>query len=134
MKNKREKIYSKFDGKCAYCGSNIDISEMHVDHIIPKSTFSFHMETKHKIPKFLEHLKVADVNHQDNLFPTCSVCNLYKLNFSLEDFRTQLSEIIDYLENRSRRYRLAKRYNFVETKEIKPIKFYFEHEEENRNN
>lgn len=128
MKINRKEIYSKFKGRCAYCGHQIKIEDMQVDHIIPKSTFSFHMETRHKVPSFLSHLQNGDVNHIDNLFPTCNICNLKKLNYSLEDFRQELNETIDKLENHSHTYKMAKRYNLVETKTYSPIKFYFENE------
>lgn len=134
MKIDRNKVFEKYKGKCAYCGKDIDMKELQVDHIIPKSTFSFHMQTRHKVPSFLSHLKEGDVNNIDNLHPSCSVCNLYKLNFSLEDFRNELTSLMDYLENKSRKFKLAKRYNFVESKEVKPIKFFFEYEQENRDN
>ena len=29
----RMAVYNKFDGHCAYCGCEIDISDMQVDHI-----------------------------------------------------------------------------------------------------
>jgi len=134
MKINRNIIYNKFKGKCAYCGHKIKIGDMQVDHIIPKSTYSFHMETKHKVPTFLSHLTIHDVNHLDNLFPSCQVCNLRKLNYSLEDFRSEVGELVNILENKSQTYKLAKRFNFVTTKKVKSFKFYFEHEQENRNN
>lgn len=134
MKIERELIHSKFNGRCAYCGNKIKIKDMQVDHIIPRSTYSFHMETRHKIPSFLTHLTISDVNHIDNLFPTCQVCNLSKLNYSLEDFRTELNELMNILENKNHTYRMAKRYKMVSSKRPKPIKFYFEHEQEDRDN
>lgn len=134
MKINRDIIYNKFKGKCAYCGHKIKIGDMQVDHIIPKSTYSFHMETKHKVPVFLSHLTTYDVNHVDNLFPSCQVCNLRKLNYSLEDFRSEVGELVNILENKSQTYKLAKRFNFVTTKRVKSFKFYFEHEQENRDN
>jgi len=134
MKINRDIIYNKFKGKCAYCGHKIKIKDMQVDHIIPKSTYSFHMETRHKVPTFLSHLTIYDVNHVDNLFPSCQVCNLRKLNYSLEDFRSEVGELVNILENKSQTYKLAKRFNFVTTKRVKSFKFYFEHEQENRDN
>ena len=31
----RQRVYDKYDGHCAYCGREIKMSEMQVDHIIP---------------------------------------------------------------------------------------------------
>lgn len=134
MKIDRNIVYSKFNGKCAYCGYKLKIHDMQVDHIIPKSTYTFHMETKHKVPSFLSHLTHQDVNHIDNLFPSCQVCNLRKLNYSLEDFRSEIGDLVNILENKSQTYKLAKRFNFVSTKQVKSFKFYFENEQENSNN
>lgn len=134
MKIERETVYSKFKGRCAYCGNKLNIKDMQVDHIIPRSTYIFHMETRHKVPSFLMHLTILDVNHIDNLFPSCQVCNLSKLNYSLEDFRSELNELMNILENKNHTYRMAKRYKMVSLKKSKPIKFYFEYEQENRDN
>jgi len=82
----------------------------------------------------LSHLTEQDVNHVDNLFPSCQVCNLRKLNYSLEDFRNEVTDLVNILENKSQTYKMAKRFNFVKTKRVRSFKFYFEHEEENRDN
>ena len=134
MKIDRNLIYLKFNGKCAYCGHKIKICDMQVDHIIPRSTYVFHMQTRHKVPFFLSHLTMDDVNHIDNLFPSCQICNLRKLNYSLEDFRTEVNELVSLLESKSQTYKLAKRFNFVKEKKVKQFKFYFENEQENRDN
>ena len=134
MRIDRDLIYCKFNGKCAYCGHKIKIGDMQVDHIIPRSTYSFHMQTRHKVPSFLSHLTINDVNHIDNLFPSCQVCNLRKLNYSLEDFRNEVNELVEILESKSHTYKLAKRFNFVKAKRVRTFKFYFENEQENRDN
>jgi len=36
-KELREKVLNKYDKKCAYCGEEIDIKSMQVDHIHPKA-------------------------------------------------------------------------------------------------
>ena len=35
-KTTREIVYQKYGGKCAYCGNEITLKEMQVDHILPK--------------------------------------------------------------------------------------------------
>ena len=35
-KDKRLKVYNKFDGRCAYCGQKIEYKDMQVDHIFAK--------------------------------------------------------------------------------------------------
>lgn len=124
-KSKREQIYSKYSGKCAYCGNDIDIKQMQVDHIIPKKNFLLHIKEKRKIPSFLSHLTEFDVNHIDNLMPSCNTCNNWKSAYDLEYFRSELQEQIKRLNERSSNYKIAKKYGqLIETP--KPVIFYFE--------
>jgi len=39
LKQKRIEIYSKYNGRCAYCGEEIQLKDMQVDHIIPKMSY-----------------------------------------------------------------------------------------------
>ena len=125
MKINRQEVYNKCGGHCAYCGEEITIKEMQVDHIIPVSFFSDHIENNKRVPKFLSHLKGTDVNHIDNLFPSCRVCNKWKSAFDLEFFRSELSEQVRRLNDYSSNYRIAKRYGLISEVNI-PIVFYFE--------
>ena len=36
-KKTRELVYKKYDGHCAYCGKEIEIKDMQVDHMYPKA-------------------------------------------------------------------------------------------------
>ena len=125
MKIDRQTIYSKFNGRCAYCGVEIQLKDMQVDHIIPQSFFAQHIYNKFRVPKFLEHLYITDVNHIDNLHPSCRVCNKWKSANDLELFRHELSEQLKRLNLYSANYRIAKKYSQIEEKE-QPIIFYFE--------
>jgi hypothetical protein len=75
--NKTE-IHKKFNGHCSYCGKEISIKEMQIDHIQPRI--------------------FGGTNNLDNLNPSCRPCNLYKSNCNLEEFRKFLSDLftIDY--------------------------------------
>jgi 5-methylcytosine-specific restriction endonuclease McrA len=125
MKIVRQEIYDKFGGHCAYCGQEITIKEMQVDHIIPTSFFLAHLKNNSRVPKFLTHLKEGDENHKDNLFPTCRVCNKWKSAHDLEFFRSEISEQIRRLNEHSSNYRMAKRYGQI-SETPSPIIFYFE--------
>jgi 5-methylcytosine-specific restriction endonuclease McrA len=125
QKEKRELIFNKYNGHCAYCGCEIKLKDMQVDHIIPKRNYRTHVGNKWKVPEFLNHLTLQDENHLDNLMPTCRVCNKWKSAHYLELFRVELFEQIKRLNNYSSNYRIAKRYGLVK-EDIKPIVFYFE--------
>lgn len=111
----RKQVYEKYNGHCAYCGCKLEYKDMQVDHIIPMDMYDAY--------------KVIgqDLNHIDNLFPSCRMCNFYKSTFTVEKFRQNIQTLHNRLE-RTFIYRLAKRYGIIiENKD--PIVFYFEKEE-----
>ena len=124
-KPERELIFNKYNGRCAYCGADITQKDMQVDHVIPQCNFLGHIRNRYKIPTFLNHLTIDDLNHFDNLFPTCRVCNKWKSAHCLDTFRGELNEQVKRLNNYSSNFRIAKRYGLVK-EEMKPIVFYFE--------
>lgn len=121
----RHKIWNKFGGRCAYCGEDIAYKDMEIDHVIPRQEFYNRIVNKFRIPEFLSHLSEHDVDHPDNLFPACRVCNRWKKTFDLELFRRELQEQIDRLNKYSSNYRIAKKYGLVEEANINVV-FYFE--------
>lgn len=121
----RIKVHKKYDGHCAYCGEKIELKDMQVDHIIPQFNYRNDILNDFRIPLFLKHLTLDDLNHIDNLNPACRVCNKWKSAHDLELFRSELQDQINRLNKRSANYRMAKRYNQV-VELVKPIIFYFE--------
>jgi 5-methylcytosine-specific restriction endonuclease McrA len=121
----REQVYQKCQGHCGYCGDEIQIKEMQVDHIIPQYNFSIHVSNRFRIPTFLTHLEECDKDHIDNLMPTCRVCNKWKSTFDLEQFRKEVFEQVKRLNDYSANFRMAKKYRLV-IENVKPIVFYFE--------
>ena len=121
----RQKIHNKLNGHCAYCGLKIDIKDMQIDHIIPQYNFEMNIRNNFCIPVFLSHLTTNDLNSEDNLLPTCRICNNWKNTHNLELFRNEIYEQIDRLNKRSSNYRMAKKYGLL-TETLKPIIFYFE--------
>ena len=77
-KKKREAVYVKYDGHCAYCGRAIDIKDMQVDHFLPLRAWG------------IEDAGTDDIS---NLMPACRMCNHYKRANSLETFRRYIAEI-----------------------------------------
>lgn len=76
----RIKIYNKYAGHCAYCGVILNLKNMQVDHIIPKSNYHYYKED-------------GKVNDLENLNPSCRRCNHYKRSLSLEQFRERINTI-----------------------------------------
>ena len=110
-KSIRELVYKKYNGHCAYCGSNIEYKDMQVDHVDSLYLSYIHgVETDDTI---------------DNYLPACRQCNYYKGGGSLECFRERLTtEMMHNLRNNFG-YRLAIKYGLVSENSIN-IEFYFE--------
>ena len=122
---KREIVYNKFGGRCAYCGHDLN-GKFQVDHCIPQ--FSFVTTVRHhrfNVPAHLKHLTEGDVNHIDNLFPSCASCNKYKAGNPLEVFRSELAELVNRLDKYITQWNLAKRFSLVKPTG-NPVRFYFE--------
>ena len=117
-KEKRQKVYDKCDGHCAYCGVEITLKQMQVDHIQPHwHTFTDQQASQAKIVKGLHDL--------DNLNPSCARCNKWKSTYSVEHFRKVVETSLDRLERDTPNFRLARDYGLIEVIE-KAVIFYFE--------
>ena len=84
MKTKREKIRQKYGCKCGYCGCDIDLKTMQIDHIIPKSDYMWVQsdEVKNKIG-----FPLYSPNDYINFMPTCKICNHYKRDLPIDPYR-----------------------------------------------
>lgn len=78
----REKVFNKYNKKCAYCGKTIEYKDMQVDHIIPKERFDTY---KYKLD--------YGVDDFQNLNPACRSCNHYKRSYLLEEYRRLMMTI-----------------------------------------
>jgi len=112
MKIDRNAVWEKYSGHCAYCGDAIPFKAMQVDHIIPQ--FSFH---KGRVD--------YDVDDIRNLNPSCSFCNNWKLTYSVDRFREEISKQVERGLKKSSNLRMALRYNQVKLTPSE-IVFYFE--------
>ena len=103
-KEERNIVFDKYSGHCAYCGKEITIDVMQVDHIEP--------------------LHNGGEDSIENKNPSCKSCNHYKRGYGLEGFRKYMMKlheriIKDYIS------RVANDYGIIN---ITPFsgKFYFE--------
>lgn len=106
----RESVYKKTGGRCAYCGKEITLSEMQVDHKTP--------------------LHNGGTNQDDNLLPACKSCNHYKSTLSIDKFRKALANIPNVLRRDKATFSIAERYGLIQVN-YKEVQFYFETLEEN---
>ncbi len=112
-KGKREAVYKKYGGHCAYCGREIAYRDMQVDHLLAKRGW--------------DEPGSDDIS---NLMPACRMCNHYKRANTLETFRRYIAEIPRKLHN-DYIYKVGVVYGNVIENE-KPIVFYFEQQEAKR--
>ena len=77
--SKRQAIFQKYHGHCAYCGRPLKMKAMTVDHLVPKSKGGL-------VPK-----SKGGGNCIENLMPSCSDCNTTKAADNLEMLRISLS-------------------------------------------
>lgn len=109
----RERVYQKYGGHCAYCGSSILYQNMQVDHYLPQCKEKFYLKRCKK-----------DVHGEENLMPACRRCNHYKRARTVKQFR----ELLKTLHERVAAIYILKVAIDYGIAEIKPFdgKFYFE--------
>ena len=105
MKVDRQKVYEKYSGRCAYCGREIKVKDMQVDHFVP--------------------VRKGGETTYENLMPSCRTCNHYKRSESLENFRKMIATIPCKLAERQYIYKVGMAYGFFDG-EKRDVKFYFE--------
>ncbi|MBF1662195.1 MAG: HNH endonuclease [Selenomonas noxia] len=103
-KDMRAQVYEMYGGHCAYCGKEIDIKEMQVDHV--------------------QSVYLGGEDEITNYRPACRQCNFYKSTLSVEGLREQLGLIVGRLE-KLLTFRLALAHGLIRLTG-RPVKFYFE--------
>ena len=109
MKINRQEIYNKYQGHCAYCGIDLDLCNMQIDHIRPQASGD------------------PSIHNIDNYNPACPICNGWKHCDNLESFRRSIEQQVRKCRDYSRNFRMAERYGLVTANE-KEVVFYFEKE------
>ncbi len=110
-KKLRQQVYEKYNGHCAYCGCELELKDMQVDHIFSVAKAKWEKEE-------------IDLNDINNLMPSCRACNYYKDTCSIETFRKNLKTLMERVK-KAFIYRLAEKYDMVEEKTWDGL-FYFE--------
>lgn len=113
-KQVRQKVYEKYNGHCAYCGCELDIKNMQVDHI--DAVYRAEVEGREASDSI------------DNFNPSCRMCNFYKGTAKIEEFRKKLLTFQAVYFPEHFHTRLAHKYSMM-TFAKWDGKFYFEKEE-----
>jgi hypothetical protein len=119
----RQQVFDKYSGHCAYCGKQLTLDTMEVDHIIS------HMYNKGK-------------DEIDNYMPACQLCNRAKDTYNIEEFRNYIENDAPRIHWKKYRYykqaladKIVDNYHLNQTNN--KVVFYFEkykNETKNENN
>lgn len=127
-KPQRAVLRMKFGGRCAYCGCELPEKGWHADHVeaaLRKWDFGPLLAngTRRTIATG-DHWKPEN-DVQENLFPSCAPCNLFKATFPLELFRSEIAKQAERARAYSVNFRTAERFGQVKITP-NPIVFWFE--------
>jgi 5-methylcytosine-specific restriction endonuclease McrA len=124
MKKKdRQIVFEKYNGKCSYCGCEL-VKGWHVDHIEPIIRDSKWNKDKGRFVQTGTYRKVENET-SENYNPACASCNIQKNQFTVEQFRNNIKQFVNSLNQYSTQYKFAKRYGLITETDIE-VKFYFE--------
>lgn len=122
-KTDRELIFNKYDGKCAYCGCELT-KGWHADHIEPIVRDFIYNKNKQRFETNGIYRNPENENLQ-NYNPSCPSCNIQKNSYTLEQFRENIKQFVNSLNQYSTQYKFAKKYGLVSENDIE-VKFHFE--------
>ena len=114
-KDVRLTVLNKYDGKCAYCGCELTEDTLTVDHIKPKRRGASELELK---------TYGRGKDKISNFNPCCLSCNSSKCNFSIDEWKVEISKKHDKVLKDNSNYRTLNRFNLITVS--KEIIFYFE--------
>ena len=112
-KKTRELVLNKYGGKCAYCGCDLTLRTMQVDHI--KAVYTSSLEN--------DMVETQD-DSLENLNPSCRQCNFYKGTLNIEQFRNKIKTILYRTFQNTFQAKLAKKLGMMVVTQFD--KFYFE--------
>lgn len=122
-KSDREKLRLKYDNRCAYCGEELQ-KGWHSDHIEAiVRDFAWNKDKGRYESTGTCQKPENDVF--ENFNPACAKCNIQKNSYTIEQFRENIQNFVNSLNQYSTQYKFAKRYGLISENDIK-VEFYFE--------
>jgi 5-methylcytosine-specific restriction endonuclease McrA len=118
----RQTVLNKSGGRCWYCGKVLK-KIWHVDHLKPIRRITYYNRHEKK-RKPTGRLRCPENDVFSNLVPSCPVCNKWKSDMTIEDFRKSLTQLVRSVQNHTN-VRMAMLYGIVEVREF-VVKFWFE--------
>ena len=112
-KRQREAVFNKYGGRCAYCGCELTLRTMQVDHI--KAVYASSLDNN--------GVETQDDNLV-NLNPSCRQCRFYKGTLDIEQFRKKIMTTLYETCQNTFQAKLAKKLGMLTVKQFD--KFYFE--------
>ena len=103
-REERQTVLDRFCGRCAYCGKQITMQELNVDHLVP--------------------IRKGGEDMLYNMYPSCRSCNQAKSTLDIEQFR----EFVQTAYQRAKQkpfFRIADAVGRANESD-KPVRFYFE--------
>lgn len=122
-KKERQKLFDKYGGRCAYCGELLQ-KGWHKDHIEPIVRDFEWNKSKGRFEQ-TGTCRKPENETLENYNPACASCNIQKNSFTIEQFRNNIKQFVNSLNQYSTQYKFAKRYGLVKETEIEVV-FYFE--------
>lgn len=114
-KSERLIIYGKYDGRCAYCGCELEYKDMQIDHAVAIQGGD---DADNMIAE-------GTMNEFDNLMPACRQCNFYKGTNDIEGFRSLIGNTLIHTCTDNFQAKLALKYGIIQFNDWDG-KFYFE--------
>lgn len=99
----RDRVLGRYNGKCYLCGS--DAKKLSLDHIHP--------------------VRAGGSDDESNLAPACYSCNNFKMTFTIEQLRVEVSMQAERARKYSVNFRIGERFGLIVERK-KEVKFFFE--------
>ena len=125
---KRSELRMMFGGKCAYCGCDLPEKGWHADHVKSVQRKMKYVADNRGYGKLIPtgEYYAPENDTEDNLFPCCAPCNIYKGMDTLEIWRKRvLQRVVGVLQRNYPTYRHAVRFGQVR-ETPGPVVFWFE--------